>query len=272
MKNISTFLNLILAGVLVTLYLSSGITATKAQVATPQATPPSQPSSCDSKRTVHVTGSALINVTPDRALVQLGVQSNGATVDAVQTANTWAIQRVIAAIKGQGVETKDIATDMYVIDPIYESYDSLYIKGYRIYNTVAVTVRDINKTSAIVAASLGVGANQVQNVQFYTSELRSYRDRARELAMTAAREKAQALAKAGGAETDCLLTISENTWSYYNGWWYGSGRTANLWTQNTVQNATPTGGSGGSSGDGDEPLSLGQIAVKAEVSVTYGLK
>jgi len=208
----------------------------------------------------------MINVTPDRALIQLGVQSNGTTPDAVQTANSVAIQRVIKVLLAQGVEAKDIATDFYVIEPVYEDYDSLYIKGYRINNIVAVTLRDVKKTSAIIATALGAGANQVINVEFYTSELRKYRDQARELAMNAAKEKAQALATAAGAEAGCVLSINENSWSYYNGWWYG--RNQNTWTQNTIQNAAP--GAGGSAGD--EPISLGQISVKAEVSATFSLK
>ena len=271
MKNTIHSLKFILVGVLVSFLFSSGVPATKVQGAMPQISAPAQAAGCDSNRTVQVTGSALINVTPDRALVQLGVQSNGASVDEVQTANTLAIQHVIAAIKAQGVEQKDIATDLYVIEPVYETYDSLSIKGYRIDNTVAVTVRDVNKTSAIVAVSLVAGANQVNDVGFYTSELRKYRDQARELALTAAKEKAQALAAAAGAETGCVNNISENTWSYFNGWQYGSGRSSNLWTQNTVQNAAPSSGAGSSSAD-DEPISLGQISVKAEVSVTYELK
>ena len=270
MKNISRSLNFILAGLLIFTILVSGIPVIKVQATAPQPTISPQTSTCDSTRTVQVTGSALINVTPDRALVQLGVQSNGVTVDAVQNTITLAIQRVISALRLHGVEPKDIATDLYVIEPVYENYDSLYIKGYRIYNTVAVTVRDISKTSAIVSAALVAGANQVNNVGFYTSELRKYRDQARELAITAAKEKAQALANAAGAQTDCVLNISENTWSYYNGWWYGSGRDSNLWTQNTVQNVTPS--DSGNSSEGDEPISLGQISVKAQVSATYGLK
>jgi uncharacterized protein YggE len=271
MKNISRPLNFILAGMLIFTILVSGIPLVKVQAIAPQPTASPQAVTCDSTRTVQVTGTALINVTPDRALVQLGVQSNGISVDNVERANSLAIQHVIEAIKKQGVEPKDIATDIYVIEPVYEEYDSLYIKGYRIYNTVAVTVRDIKKTSAIVAASLKAGANQVNNVEFYTSELRKYRDQARELAMTAAKEKATALAEAAGAETGCVLSINENSWSYYNGWWYGSGRSSNLWTQNTVQNAPSVSGSGNSS-DGEEPISLGQISVKAEVSVSFAIK
>ena len=273
MKQTPIFVNSILTAVIVFLLLSASLPAFSAQAAppspTPQPTAKAQPA-CDSTRTVQVSGSALINVTPDRALIQLGVQSNGLTPDSVQAANSAAIQKVIKALMAQGVEAKDIATDFYVIEPVYESYDSLYIKGYRVNNIVAVTLRDVKNASAILAAALKAGANEVINVEFYTSELRKYRDQARELAMKAAKEKAQALANAAGAETDCVLNISENSWSYYNGWWwYGRGN-QNAWTQNTVQNAAPSGGAGGSAGD--EPISLGQISVKAEVSATFGLK
>ena len=175
-----------------------GISTVKAQASTPATPSTPQADSCSNTRVINVSGSALINVTPDRALIQLGVQSNGVTVDAVQSANDQAMQKVISAVKSQGIEAKDIATDLYLIEPVYENYDSLYIKGYRINNSLAITVRDIRKTSDIIAASLKAGANQVTNVSFYTGELRKYRDQARELAMTAAKEKAQALAAASG--------------------------------------------------------------------------
>jgi uncharacterized protein YggE len=267
MKQIPTLIHAILASVLVFLLLSAGLPAFSAGATSPSPTPQSK-AVCDSSRTVQVTGSALINVTPDRALIQLGVQSNGVTPDAVQAANSVAIQRVIKALLAQGVAAKDIATDNYVIEPVYENYDSLYIKGYRINNIVAVSLRDVKKTSTLLAAALNAGANQVINVEFYTSELRQYRDQARALAMQAAKEKAQALAAAAGAEAGCVLTITENSWSYYNGWWYG--RSQNMATQNVIQNATPSGGSGSSAGE--EPISLGQISVKAEVGATFGLQ
>jgi uncharacterized protein len=270
MKSFSCFSNIFLAGMMGLFLFAVGIPMTNVQAADPQPTAQPEAARCDSSRTVNVTGSALVNVSPDRAIIQLGVQSNGTTVDVVQKSNTQAIQQVIAAIQRQGVELKDISTDLFMIEPVYEDYDSLFIKGYRIHNTVAVTVREVNKTGSVVAAALSAGANQVNDVGFYTSELRKYRDQARELAMTAAKEKAQALASASGAETGCVLTISENSWSYYNGW-YGSTRNANMWTQNTVQNAAPASGSAANS-TGDEPISLGQISVKAEVTVSYGLK
>jgi uncharacterized protein YggE len=267
MQQKSKSLNLFLIAALIILLFPTYRSSVHAQQATPAVSNSAQPA-CDSSRTVQVSGSATVNVTPDRATILLGVQSNGITPDAVQAANSLAIQKVIRAIAAQGVAAKDIATDIYVVEPVYEDYDSLYIKGYRINNVVEVTLREVAKTSTILVAALKAGANQVVSVEFSTSQLRSYRDQARLLAMQAAREKGQALAEAAGAKAGCVLNISENSWSYYNGWW--SGRNLNNWAQNVVQNVGTNSGSTG--GTGDEPISLGQISIKAEISASFALE
>ncbi len=291
MKHISTIVNTILAVVLILLLLSTGLPNFNARAAeqttpTPAAQPTQEPSNaCDKDRNIHVTGSAVVNVVPDRALIQLGVQSNGRTPREVQTRNAVMIGRVINAVKALGVEAKDISTDRYIIQPLYEDWDSLRIKGYRIFNVISITMRDVNKTSNAISAAFQAGANQVVNVEFYTSELRKYRDQAREMAITAAREKATALAKGSGTDIGCVLNINENSWSYFNGWrgwswWsmygYNSGNNQNLWTQNAVQNAAPSGGSGSSEGEApasdDDPVSAGQISIRAEVDATFALK
>jgi uncharacterized protein YggE len=271
MKPLPVLLNAVLTSALLLAVVVVGLPQLPAQAAGPTPTPtvePPAPTACSSNRTVQVSGTAAVNVTPDRVLIQLGVQSNGVTVNEVEAANTRAIQKVIQALRAQGVADQDIATDWYIIEPVYEDYDSLYIKGYRINNLVAVTLRQVKSVSPVIAAALKAGANQVVNVEFYTSDLRTYRDQARALAMKAAGEKAAALAGAAGARPGCVLSINENTWSSFNSWWYG--RDQNLWAQNVVQNAGPSGGSTGAGGEG--PVSLGQISVRAEVGVIYGLE
>lgn len=266
MKQFSVIFNAILTGALVFVVLSVGQTPASA---TPNAAPASTaPLACDASRSVRVSGTAVINVAPDRALIQLGVQSNGRTPEVVEAVNSTAIQKVIGSLRGLGVDSKDIATDWYIIEPIYEDYNALYIKGYRINNIIAITLRDVSRTSQVISAALSAGANQVVNVDLYTSELRKYRDQARDLAMKAAAEKARALAQAVGTQTGCVLTISEDSWSSYNGWWYG--RNQNQWTQNTVQNVAPAGGSAASVDA--ETISLGQISVRSEVGVTFSLE
>jgi uncharacterized protein YggE len=277
MKQLPNLYTVLVTGVLVLILLNIGLPAARVSAVQSLPAPAPAPSDqsnqpapvCDASRSVQVSGTAVINVVPDRAMIQLGVQSNGPTPNAVEAINSTATQAVIKAVRGLGVDAKDIATDWYVIEPLYDDYDSLYIKGYRIYNIVAITLRDVSKTSKVIAAALQAGANQVVNVDLYTSELRKYRDQARELAMKAAHEKAQALAAAAGAEAGCVLTINENSWSSYNGW-YGRGQDQNQWTQNVVQNISPSAGA--PSGSQDEPISLGQISVKAEINASYSLK
>ena len=103
------------------------------------------------------------------------------------------------------------------------------------------------------------------DVQFKTSQLRQYRDQARELAMKAAQEKARDLASAANAQPGCVLSIDENHWSYYGNPW--SGRNQAM-TQNVMQNAP----SSDQPPSDDGPISLGQIAVQAEVQVRFSLK
>ncbi len=230
---------------------------------------------CDPSRSIQVSGTAVVNVTPDRVLIQLGVQSNGSSAAKVEAANSKTIQRVVNALKKLGVAQKDIVTDRYIIEPVYDDYSDLHIKGYRINNVVAVTLRDLSKVNPVLVAALEAGANQVLNTEFYLSDLRTYRDQARTMAMTAAREKASDLAQAAGSDIDCALNINENTWSYFNGWgWYGGGgnsRTSSLWMQNAVQNAAPPAGAEGALSESG-PISVGQISVKAEVSASFSLK
>jgi len=277
MKQFSTVVNTILACTLIFILLSVGLpnfnVYAAATTPTVEVTPEPQTAACDSSRSIQVSGAAVVNVMPDRALIKLGVQSNGRSAKDAQAKNSATINQVIRALKSQGIEAKDIASDWYTIEPLYEDYDSLHIKGYRIYNIVEITMRDVGKSNDAIVAAFQAGANQVVDVQFYTSELRKYRDQARELAMKAAREKADALSNAAGSSVGCVLTINENTWSnFYSGgwWWYGSNSNQNLMTQNVVQNAAPSGGEAPTLDDG--PLSAGQISVRAEINASFGLK
>lgn len=265
MKITSHLWKLIMLGVVV--FLGLGALHPGAEVAAQPAALTQD--SCESSRSVRVSGAAVVYVTPDRALLQLGVQSNGATPDSVRSANEKDIQLVMRAVEALGVQAKDIATDYYIVYPVYEDYSSLFIKGYRIDNTVSITVRDISLADDILIAALKAGANEVQDVQFYSSQLRKFRDQARVLAMEAAGEKAQALAETAGAQAGCVLSISENTWASYYGSWRG-GREAALWAQNVIQNADPAQGQALQMDD--SPISLGQIAVRAEVEASYSLR
>ena len=143
MKQIQTIVNTVLACALIFLIFITGLPNLQARAATatppPPATEPAPKSVCDASRTIQVSGTAVVNVKPDRALIQLGVQSNGRSAKEAQANNTATINKVTKALKALGIESKDIATDWYIIEPLYEDYDSIRIKGYRIYNVIAIS-------------------------------------------------------------------------------------------------------------------------------------
>lgn len=224
---------------------------------------------CDPNRSIRVSGSAVVYTMPDLATIQLGLESNGLTPDAVQSENFTRVQKVISSIRGLGVEEKDIATDYYLVYPLYDGNDVLSIKGYRIDNTISVTLRDVSIVEKVISLALKNGANEIKDVQFYSTELRKYRDQARDLAVNAAAEKANALAQASGAQTGCVMQIEENTWSQYYGSWQSSRQTA-PWAQNVIQNVSSNEMS--STANADAPIKAGQMAVRAEIDVTYSLK
>jgi uncharacterized protein YggE len=133
MKQFSTIVNTVLACTLIFILFSVGLPNFTARAITPtptaQPTQQTQPSACDPSRSVQVSGVAVVNVTPDRALIKLGVQSNGKSAKEAQAKNSATITQVVKELKSQGIEAKDIATDWYTIEPLYEDYDSLLSKA-----------------------------------------------------------------------------------------------------------------------------------------------
>ena len=251
----------------VALVLLATLRLSPAQAAPPASgspAPGAQSSACDPNRSVQVSGAATINVVPDRVEIKLGIDSTNPTAAGVQAKNLQALQAVIAAVRNLGVDKKDIATDTYVVYPVYKNYEELQITGYRIDLLIAITLRDPSKTSAVLVAAFEAGANKVVNVEFYTTELRKYRDEARQLALKAAREKADLLTSGAGAATGCVLNIQESSHSAYSGWWSSSN--PNLWSQNTVQNAVADPAQAESAAD-DGPL-----AGRAEVTSQFSLR
>ncbi|UCD64677.1 MAG: SIMPL domain-containing protein, partial [Candidatus Zixiibacteriota bacterium] len=121
----------------------------------------------------------------------------------------------------------------------------------------------------VLTSVVAAGATHIRNIDFRTTELRKYRDQARAVAIKAAEDKARNLAAELGRQIGEPLKIQEGRSSshfWYNSWWrwYG-GRNAGT-SQNVIQTQSA------SSAEPGESIALGQISVKASVSVTFELE
>lgn len=218
-------------------------------------------------RRITVNGHAQIRVVPDEVVVSLGVETVDVELSHAKSSNDSRMVAVIAAAEKLGIAREHIATEYVGVEPVYRYDDGKrHFLHYRVRKTTVITLRDVDKFEALLSSALEAGANYVHSIDFRTTKLREHRDRARALAIVAAKEKAEALATELEESVDRVHTIREGyapAWSSYGSWWGRSG--GGRMSQNVVQNV----GSGSESDAG--PTTPGQIAIDASVTVTFQL-
>ncbi|PIR88872.1 MAG: hypothetical protein COU07_04115 [Candidatus Harrisonbacteria bacterium CG10_big_fil_rev_8_21_14_0_10_40_38] len=185
-------------------------------------------------RTVSVSAEGRAIVAPDIAEIYFSVVSEGKDPKVVQESNTKKMNDAIDFVKSQGIPAVDIKTSNYSLIPRYDynPRPDLYptkteqIIGYVLTQTVNVTVRDLEKTGAILGGLPSHGINQIENVSYMVDDPDAFLADARTEAFTKARAKADAMAKANRAKIRRVVTFGESTGGYpifYKGEAYGRG-------------------------------------------------
>ena len=164
---------------------------------------------------VSVTGEATVSVAPDQAQIDGGVTSDAKTAREASEANNTAMNKVLQALKGAGIEERDIQTSRLSLQPQYAQNRTgpSPVTGYRASNRVTVRVRDTAKVANVIDVLVGAGANDIGGINFTVSQPSKHLDDAREKAVADARRKAEIYARAAGVTLGEPLSISEETGS-----------------------------------------------------------
>jgi uncharacterized protein YggE len=160
---------------------------------------------------ISVTGEATVSVPPDLALVDGGVTSEARTAREASDANNTAMGKVLLALKGAGIDEKDLQTSRLSLQPQSAPNKSgpSAIVSYRASNRVTVRLRDVTKVASVIDTLVGAGANEIGGINFMVSQASKHLDEARERAVADARRKAEIYARAGGVTLGAPLSISE---------------------------------------------------------------
>jgi uncharacterized protein len=160
---------------------------------------------------ISVTGEAQVSAPPDLAQLDAGVASDGKTAREAAEANNAAMSKVLAALKGAGLEDKDYQTSRLSLQPQYAPNrpGPSPIVGYRASNRVSVKLHDVAKVASVIDTLVTAGANDVGNINFTVTQASKLLDDAREKAIEDARRKAEIYAKAAGVMLGTPLSISE---------------------------------------------------------------
>jgi len=161
--------------------------------------------------TFDVTGDGKASVTPDSATVTAGVNAQGSDQKTVQDKMNTAINAVTTAIKGLGVDSADIQTTNYSINPQYDySGGPQKQTGFQSSTNLTIKVKDLSKVNQVIDAATAAGATNVNNLGFDSSDKTGAQNQARQMAIADAKKKAQAAADAAGFKLGSLVNYQES--------------------------------------------------------------
>jgi len=159
-----------------------------------------------------VNGAGKAFVTPDIAIVSFGITNSGADTATLITRTTTTMNNVISAVKGKGVEEKDIQTTQYNLAPRYEYQQDTgkrVFAGYDMVQTIEVKIRDFAKIGEIFNSATDNGANAVGDLYFSVDNPEAANKIARDQAVANAKLKAIDMANSSGIKLGKLVNVSE---------------------------------------------------------------
>lgn len=164
----------------------------------------------DLARSVTVTGAGQVALKPDIAYIYIGVTTEDPSAADAVARNNADSQRLIDALKAEGVATDDIRTSNFSIwtnrpygldgqpgDPVYV-----------VDNMVNVTVRDLDNLGNLLDVAVRSGANNINSIQFDLADKTEAMSQARAAAVEAARKQAEELAAVAGVSLGKVQSIT----------------------------------------------------------------
>lgn len=210
------------------------------------------------QRSLNVSGTGLVYLTPDIAYINIGVHTELATASEAVAANNAETQKVVDALKKAGVAAKDVRTSNFSIWPNTQYDPQTNTKlgtTYVVDNTVYVTVRKLDDLGDILDAAVKAGANNVNSIQFDLADKTAAIKEARDQAVKDARTQAQELAQAAGVTLGNLQMINFND---------------NV--PAPLMQAYGKGGGGGAAEAVAVPINPGTMTLTVNVNLTYEIK
>lgn len=152
--------------------------------------------------TVSVTGTGRVSRPPDIAEVTVGVSVTARSVAEATTSAGVAASAVVAALRGSGIADDDLQTSNYSVSAEYDHHSQpRRLLGYRVANSVRVTVRAVDRIGEVLAAAAEAAGDTatINRLDFRLDDTAGAENEARERAWRDASAAAGHLAELAGA-------------------------------------------------------------------------
>lgn len=164
---------------------------------------------------IMISAQGEVQVTPDRARISLGVDTEAKTAKEASQANAALQSKVLEAIRRAGIPAANIRTSGYNVSPVQEYIPETRkwrIDGYRVNNMVVVIVEPVSKAGDIIDVALAAGANRVASLSFEIKDATAARELAMTQAVERAKREAEIVARAAGGSIAGLIEVTVNSY------------------------------------------------------------
>lgn len=220
--------------------------------------------------TISVTGEGEVLAVPDVGQFTFSVTAEGEDAAVVQEISGKKINDIIAFLREQGIEDKDIKVESYNLYPKYRWEERVCAAGmycpsgeqvqdgFEVSQSIAVKVRDTAKAPTIITGVGERGATNISGLTFTIDDTDALHAEAQAKAVEDAKAKAKILAEQLGVQLVRITSYYEESDYYYPEPYYKSAMTMDM--------ATEEGGFGGAE------LPPGEESTKVRVNITYGIR
>lgn len=206
---------------------------------------------------ISVSGSGTATGEPDVAVLTLGVEAEAPSVGEARTQAAESMDAMLAALREGGLAEEDIQTTRFSVFPQYDFVEGRQeLRGFAVNNTVTAKIRTIDTTGEIIDAAVTAGGDlaRIDQLQFTIDDPTALEDEARREAMADARARAETLAEEAGVDLGDPRAINESGGALPRV--FEGAIAADIAFQE----------------DADTPISIGELEVRVNVQVVYGLE
>lgn len=163
---------------------------------------------------IAISGEGKVKVTPDIAIITLGVQNSGKEAKEVKIQNDVVIDKVLKYIKKFNIPASDYQTTQVSLNKNYDYEKKKYT--YEANQTITITLKDLSKYDLLMMDVMETGINKIDGVEFKSSKIEQFETEARKKALLNAKKKAEDyLSVLPGQKLGKAILISDNSSTYY---------------------------------------------------------
>lgn len=169
--------------------------------------------SCQSTETptVSVSGSAIVEVMPDVITFSISSSSTGDTTETARSASSDRMNSAVEILKSFGVSEEDIRTEYFSVGPVYSYADgNSVLEGQRAEQGISVVLHDIERAGEVIDELSALDGIEISGLVADKNDKSMALQKARELAVRDAYDKASVYAIAAGYGLGDLISLSDS--------------------------------------------------------------